>query len=101
MNEGAGREAARPSSHSVRPQVHGVERAMDKARMELRRKIRKMPPPHAVELVAAFQLPPQEAFCIIECDVRKRSCVEVSQQLYTSEETVKRRRRAGYEKMIT
>lgn len=101
MNEGAGREAAHPSSHGVRPQVHGVEKEMDKARLELRRKIKKMAPPHAVEFVAAFELPPQEAFCIIECDVRKRSCVEVSQRLYTSEETVKRRRRAGYEKMST
>lgn len=100
MNEGAGREAARPSSHEVRPQVHGVERAMDKTRRELRHKIKTMAPPRAVEFVAAFDLPPQEAFCIIECDVRKRSCVEVSQRLYTSEETVKRRRRAGYEKMI-
>lgn len=50
--------------------------------------------------MGSFDLPAQEQYCIIECDVRKRSCVEVGRTLYVSPETVWRRRRSGYAKML-
>lgn len=72
---------------------------MNDKHRDLRKKLQKMPPKTAVAYVLAFDLPAQEAFCIVECDIKKRSCVEVGQRLYVSPETVKRRRRSGYAKI--
>lgn len=72
---------------------------MDKNHRALRQRLQKMPPKQAVAYVLEFDLPPQEAFCIVECDIKKRSCVEVGQRLFVSPETVKRRRRSGYAKI--
>lgn len=72
---------------------------MDKKHRALRQRLQKMPPKQAVAYVLEFDLPAQEAFCIVECDIKKRSCVEVGQRLFVSPETVKRRRRSGYAKI--
>lgn len=72
---------------------------MKKKHRELREKLREMPPREALDLVYGYDLPPQETFCIVECDIRRRSCLEVGQMLYTSPETVWRRRRDAYAKM--
>lgn len=72
---------------------------MDRKHRELRERLREMNPREALDLVYGYDLPPQETFCIVECDIRKHSCVEVSRMLYASPETVWRRRRSGYAKM--
>ena len=58
-----------------------------------------MSPKRAMAFVYSFDLLPQEAFCIVACDIRRNSCVQVAQKLFVSEETVTRRRRAGYKKI--
>lgn len=73
---------------------------MNEKHRALRQKLQTMPPKQAAAYVQAFELPTQEAFCIIECDVRKRSCIEVGRVLYVSPETVWRRRKDGYAKML-
>lgn len=73
---------------------------MNEHHRALRQKLQKMPPKQAAAYVQEFDLPPQEQFCIIECDVKRRSCVEVGQHLYVSPETVWRRRKDGYAKML-
>lgn len=37
-----------------------------------------MAPKRTVAYVLSFELPPSEAACIIECDVRQKSCVQVA-----------------------
>jgi len=44
-------------------------------------------------------LPPHETFCLSECDVRGKSCVEAAFSLHVSPETVKKYRRQAYRKM--
>lgn len=73
---------------------------MDERHRALRKKLKKMQPKQAAAYVQEFDLPPQEAFCIIERDVKQRSCVEIGQQLYVSPETVWRRRKNAYAKML-
>ena len=52
-----------------------------------------------MEYIQSFELPDEEAACLIECDVRRRSYVQTSDRLHISPETIKKRRRRAYEKM--
>lgn len=72
---------------------------MDKAALEIRKKLKKMPPKSAIEYVKSFELPEEEELFIIECDIRKKSIVALSMQNAVSTVTVSRRRQDGYAKM--
>ena len=72
---------------------------MDKIHRQIRAELRGMAPRRAVELVMSFDLPDEEAVCIIECDVRQKSYAQLSRQLFVSPESIKRRRQSAYHKM--
>lgn len=73
---------------------------MDEKHRALRTRLQNMAPRRATEYVAAFELKAHEAFCIVECDVRGRSCQQVADALHASQEYVKKCRRNGYGKII-
>ena len=58
-----------------------------------------MAPKRAVAYILSFELPQDEAYCLIECDVRGKSRVEVAETLHVSPEYVKTRRRRAYSKI--
>lgn len=58
-----------------------------------------MSPQRAIDYVSALELPGDEAFCIIECDVRGKSCVQVAAQLYVSVDGLYKIRRRAYDKI--
>ena len=58
-----------------------------------------LPPKRAVAFVDSFLLPGNEAMVVIECDVRRKSCVQVSMGRNMSVETVKRHRCRAYHKI--
>lgn len=49
----------------------------------------------------AFDLRPDEALYIIEREVHNRSIQEIAEKFNVSPETVKRRRKSGFEKIYT
>lgn len=67
--------------------------------MEIRAMLQGMAPKRAIAWIQSFDLPQEEAQCIAECDVRRRSCVEQAFRMNVSVDVVKRRRRAAYSKM--
>lgn len=73
---------------------------MNTLHRELRARLQKMAPRRAMEYIAAFDLQGNEAFCIVECDVRGKSCQQVADALHVSQEYVKKCRRNGYGKII-
>jgi len=58
-----------------------------------------MAPRRAVAYIESFDLPEEEARCLIECDVKKHSHVQASELLHLSPEVVKRRRQSAYGKI--
>lgn len=58
-----------------------------------------MAPKRAVLYVRSFELPEDEAFCIINCDIRKKSCVQTAMEINLSPDTVKKKRRSAYSKI--
>ena len=58
-----------------------------------------MAPKRAVAYILSFELPSDEAACLIECDVRRKSRVEVAETLHVSPEYVMTRRRRAYSKI--
>ena len=58
-----------------------------------------MSPQRAIDYVSALELPGDEAFCIIECDVREKSCVQVAARLYVSVDGLYKIRRRAYDKI--
>lgn len=73
---------------------------MDAQRRALRGLVSAMAPCRAVAYIRAFELPEEEETCIVEIDVRGRSCQQVAQLLHVCPEVVKRRRRRAYGKML-
>ncbi len=59
-----------------------------------------MAPHRAAAYIRSFDLPDDETACLIECDVRKKSCVEVGFDLNLSLDTVKKYRRRAYRKIV-
>lgn len=57
-----------------------------------------MAPKRAVAYILSFELPADEAACIIECDVRRKSYAQVCEALHLSPEAVNRCRRRAYKK---
>lgn len=72
---------------------------MNAQHREIRARLSRMAPQRAVDYVKAFDLPPMEEACIIECDVRGRSCVDVAMALFVSPDTIKNCRRRAYGKI--
>lgn len=73
---------------------------MDVQHRALRAQLSAMAPPRAVAYIQSFDLPADEAACLIECDVHRRSYVQVCDRLHLSPEAVKRARRRAYTKII-
>lgn len=72
---------------------------MNTTHREIRAKLRSMSPQRAIDYVSALELPGDEAFCIIECDIKQRSRQQVAGKLFASVEHVKKCRRNGYRKI--
>lgn len=49
--------------------------------------------------ILSLELPADESACIIECDVRGRSCVQVAQMLHLSVDGLAKLRRKAYSKI--
>lgn len=73
--------------------------AMNTTYRDIRAKLRSMAPQRAIDYIAALDLPGDEAFCIIACDVKQQSRQQVANRLFASVEYVKKRRRNGYQKI--
>lgn len=56
-------------------------------------------PKRAVEYIKAFELPSDEETALIECDVRRKSCVQVAGILHVTPDTVKRYKQRAYRKI--
>jgi len=65
----------------------------------IRADLSAMAPKRAVAYIESFELPTEEAQCLIECDVRKKSHIQVSNMLHFSPETVKKRKKSAYTKI--
>lgn len=74
---------------------------MDSQHKAIRAKLTSMAPKRAVAYILSFELPPSEAACIIECDVRQKSCVQVAMERSLSVDAVKKYRRRAYRKMAS
>lgn len=58
-----------------------------------------MSPKRAKRFVWSFELQPDEAACLIECDVCGKSCLQVAEQMHVSPEFVKKKRRSAFAKI--
>ena len=59
-----------------------------------------MAPKRAVAYILSFELPADEAACLIECDVRQKSCVQVADMLHVSVDGLSKLRRRAYRKIV-
>lgn len=84
---------------------HGVLQAfgdgMDPQHRHIRAQLSSMAPRRAVAYIRSFELPPDEMACLVECDVRGRSCVQVAFEMNLSPDTVKKYRRKAYRKIAS
>lgn len=55
-----------------------------------------MAPKRAVDYIRSFELPAEEELYLIECDVRRKSCVAVAMEYHATEDIVKRRKQSAY-----
>lgn len=65
----------------------------------IRALISTMAPKRAISYITSFELPQDEEICLIECDVRKKSYIQVSMDLHVSPECVKKRRQKAFAKI--
>lgn len=72
---------------------------MNSQHKRIRAELSAMAPRRAVEYILSFELPQDEAACIIECDVRRKSYAQVCEALHLSPEAVNRCRRRAYQKI--
>lgn len=72
---------------------------MDSRHKAMRAKLSAMAPRRAVDYILSFELPDDEAACVIECDVRGKSCVQVAAQLHVSVDGLYKIRRRAYGKL--
>ena len=75
--------------------------SMDKQHRAIRAKLSSMAPRRAVAYIRSFELPPDEMACLVECDVRGRSCVQVAFEMNLSPDTVKKYRQKAYRKIAS
>lgn len=72
---------------------------MDEQHRAIRALLTTMSPRRAIQYIQLFELPEEEAEVLIECDVRRRSYVQVGDRLHISPECIKKRRRRAYAKI--
>lgn len=72
---------------------------MNPTHRAIRAKLQSMAPQRAVAYIAALELPGDEAYCIIECDVRRQSYVYVANKLHLSVDGLCKLRRRAYQKL--
>ena len=72
---------------------------MNSQHKRIRAELSAMAPKRAVAYILSFELPEDEAACIIECDVRGKSYAQVCEALHLSPEAVNRCRRRAYQKI--
>nr|DAG85021.1 MAG TPA: ECF sigma factor [Caudoviricetes sp.] len=72
---------------------------MDKQHRAIRAQLSSMAPRRAIAYIQAYDLPPDEMACLIECDVRRKSYAQVCESLHLSPEAVNRCRRRAYKKI--
>lgn len=72
---------------------------MNSQHKRIRAELSAMAPRRAVEYILSFELPQDEAACLIECDVRRKSYAQVCEALHLSPEAVNRCRRRAYKKI--
>lgn len=65
----------------------------------IRERIRSMAPKRATEYIKGFELPEDEERYLIECDIRGRSCAQVSMEYHISPECLKKKRKRAYMKI--
>ena len=51
---------------------------MDSYHKQIRRRLQSMAPKRAIAYVMSAQLPPDEAVCVIECDIKRKSYCETA-----------------------
>nr|DAP24079.1 MAG TPA: ECF sigma factor [Caudoviricetes sp.] len=72
---------------------------MNSQHKRIRAQLSSMAPKRAVAYVLSFKLPQDKAACIIECDVRRKSCVQVADMLHVSVDGLAKIRRRAYTKI--
>lgn len=72
---------------------------MDDCTKEIRNLIRQKPPLQMVRFVKSFGLTLEEEECILLLEVKGKSILQISNQLHCSEQTVRRRRKSGFNKI--
>lgn len=72
---------------------------MDKQHRSIRAQLSSMAPRRAIAYIQAYDLPPDEMACLIECDVRGHSLVQVAAQLHMSVDGLAKLRRRAYRKL--
>lgn len=72
---------------------------MDTQHREIRAQLSAMAPRRAIAYIRSFDLPPDEAASLIECDVRGRSCVQAAELLHLSVDGLAKLRRRAYRKI--
>lgn len=72
---------------------------MDNNHKAIRKLLSNLPPKRAIALVESVLLPKTEEMIVIDCDVRRKSCVQVAVERNMSVETVKRYRCRAYHKI--
>jgi DNA-directed RNA polymerase specialized sigma24 family protein len=72
---------------------------MDSQHKAMRAQLSSMAPKRAIAYILSFELPEDEAACIIECDVRRKSCVQVADMLHVSVDGLAKIRRRAYTKI--
>lgn len=65
----------------------------------VRKLLSNLPPKRAIAIVKSVLLPEIEEMIVIDCDVRRKSCVQVSIERNMSVDTVKRYRCRAYHKI--
>lgn len=72
---------------------------MDNNHKAIRKLLSNLPPKRAISIVKTVLLPEIEEMIVIDCDVRRKSCVQVSIERNMSVDTVKRYRCRAYHKI--
>ena len=72
---------------------------MDTQHREIRAQLSAMALRRAIAYSRPFDLPPDEAASLIECDVRGQSCVQAAELLHLSVDGIAKLRRRAYRKI--
>lgn len=72
---------------------------MNPVHREIRAKLQSMAPRRALAYIAALELPGDEAYFLIECDVKGKSYAQLGAQSFASPEYINRTRRRAYAKI--